>query len=429
MNNSTAAKATAIAILAIAIVPQTAVVPIAEREMLNECFAQSKSVVRSKFVDCGELDEYEQGQIEYLIMQIVNSDMNTIEVDGIMFAYSDLFYNPVEKAGYVIDFSYGEDCGYMLIESCDDSVKPMEITLHNRSPYYGKDGTYLYPSTGNYYIMDYDGSIVPAEQCEVNNRPQKLVQLNSDNKQSVPVDLTYTYHRGEYHEVYEMYKFEYNYNFYNRTKPAGLTNYCANVAGVIALNYWNKHYGNKLLKCPAEYLETYGNNLKEEYALNYLYKFYDYMDTNWLFGMGGTAPKKCYDGFMRFITECGYKAELTIVDSYERMRMCIRSDVPVFITSTDYYFSQCVYTMPDFPLKQDVNTITFNSERSYGVANAHTFIGYGCTQLYLYDKEGRLSTIDLIRVADGWGGARYFHLKESEIISAAGIRVLSLSGC
>ena len=427
MYTSTVAKSVAIACLSIALAPQTAVVPQAVREKPTEYFAQTKSVARSESVDFGELDKYEQSQIEYLIMQIVNSDMNTVEVDGITFTYSDLYYSPTEKAGYVIDFSYGDQCGYMLIASDDNSVTPMEVTLYRQSPYYGKDGLYLYPSAGNYYIVTDSGNILPADQCEINsNRPHKVAITGG----SAPVKLEYKYHRGVYHEVYEIKDFNFGYGLNWSVEIPDLDNFCANVAGVISLNYWNNYYDNKLLNLDVNDMYEGSQDIKNEVAKQYLRLFYDYMQTNWFLGFaGGTKPNDCHEGFMRLIRECGYKAEKSVANTYELMRLCFKWNVPVFITSIDYYFSHCIYTMPDFPLKQEENTITFSSDHRYGAANAHTFIGYGCTQLYLYDKEGNLSTIDLIRIADGWGGAQYFHINESDITSAVAIRVLPIPRC
>ncbi|MDE6401414.1 MAG: hypothetical protein K2L54_02250, partial [Clostridiales bacterium] len=152
MKMSSVAKSAAIALLAIAIAPQTVIVPKTSHDRSSEFVVKSKSVGRNIALETDKLNDYEQDQVEYLIMQIINSDKNTVELDGVYYTYSDLYRSPEEKSGYVIDFTYGEAYGYMLIISDGNSVSPAEVVLQRRSPYYGKEGKYLYPPNGGYYI-------------------------------------------------------------------------------------------------------------------------------------------------------------------------------------------------------------------------------------------------------------------------------------
>ena len=88
--------------------------------------------------------------------------------------------------------------------------------------------------------------------------------------------------------------------------------------------------------------------------------------------------------------------------------------VPIFITSQDYYFTPNGNTLPNVSNIAGNNSFTIDYERTYGIENSHTFVGYGYVEYTLYDKDGKESKIQLVKVASGWGSYRYFNFNISD---------------
>ena len=101
------------------------------------------------------------------------------------------------------------------------------------------------------------------------------------------------------------------------------------------------------------------------------------MKTNWFLGVGGTLPSDCYDGFTKYINSYGYKTEKETDLNYQRMVSNISDGIPVIIVSQDYYFSSGNTDRNLPPIEPGPGNYKFTVEysHSYGVKNAHTFIG------------------------------------------------------
>lgn len=379
-------------------------------------------------IDCDTLDEYEQSQIELLIRQIVSSDSNTFEYRNVYYTYENLYCSQTEKTGYVIDVTYGEECAYMIVLSDEEKITPAEVVIGRHSPYYGKSGMYLYPSRGEYYIITDDGDISPAVQCTtITDNPLKVVKSKGNNV--VEVIKEYNYNSGEWGERRTLSGMNC---VYSTDQVKDLTNNCANVAGVIALNYWNKYFNNDILRLVSKTDITDAGNISFSSAERYIRIFYDYMNTNWAFDKwGGTLPDNCYSGFSRYIQEHGYYTKIVKPVDFEHIKLCIKCDVPVFITSVDYYFTYDYYSnILSFPEKAEENVLKFTSLHHSGLESAHTFVAYGYNELYLRKKNGELTKIELLRVADGWGGECYYHLSDDDSYIAGAVQVMKrLSGC
>ena len=211
-----------------------------------------------------------------------------------------------------------------------------------------------------------------------------------------------------------------------------LDNICANVAGVIAINYWNKLYGNNLLNLSYEEVDD-KLNMDTDTAKAYIRKFYKYMNTNWILGQwGGSLPWNVYGGFENFIKDInkGFKTKRTELSNYSEIKSFISKNVPVFIVSDDYYFTYYPeMTLPNVSAVKGNNIVTFDYSHTWGLVNAHSFVGFGYAEYDLYDSNGNCNKLEFVRVADGWYYSRYFNVKLSRMLSAAAIEVIELSGC
>lgn len=362
-------------------------------------------------------DSYVQSQVEYLISQIVQNKDDALIYDGVSYEYSDLYdMSAKQKVGYVIDFSYSDAFGYMIVQVDETSIELSELAMEQRSPYYGKNGKYLYSSIGGYYFIPND--------AQPNAQPQMIrVKMKIKGEVKDPVTFEYECSSWELFDKYALYDCDSDYS----TDYSTRSNNCANVAGVIALNYWNRYYNNTLLYLKKEEMRNINSysekSMSIDTARKYMNIFYEYMNTNWLFGTwGGTRPEDGYKGFERLIKEKGFRTERHIVSTYKQIKLFIGFDIPVFITSKDYVYGY---------MEAENGKQVFYGNRTYGYENAHTFIAYGYSEYKIYDRNGKLSTIELLTMADGWGGSSNLHIAESEIMSAAAIDVfrISISRC
>ena len=135
-------------------------------------------------------------------------------------------------------------------------------------------------------------------------------------------------------------------------------------------------------------------------------------------------PNNGYDGFERLIKEKGYRVNRYTSLNYSQMRVKIAEGIPILFTSTDYYFTTAS-TIPKPKSGTGNFTLTIDYERSYGIENGHTFVGYGYTFYTLIDANGKNNLEELFKVADGWGGTRYFNVTVSKIYSYAAIDVFN----
>lgn len=126
---------------------------------------------------------------------------------------------------------------------------------------------------------------------------------------------------------------------------------------------------------------------------------------------------------------------------YYGIKSSIDNDVPVFITSTDYYFTYDD-TLPSVSSSSGNHTLSIDYAHSWGIANAHTFVGYGYayyTITQVTEKEvwsptwsdpfrtvieysTEVFTEEFVKVADGWGGKRYYNYSQSNK-TVASVRV------
>lgn len=273
----------------------------------------------------------------------------------------------------------------------------------------------IYPSLGCYVLkvenLYYDAiSMNKLDTYVASESPEFYASCNSSPKYTnVTRDVQYL--RGYLHQ-YEIPNFKFNY-YYAGTD---ITNYCANVAGLTAINYWNKKYDNDLIKTDALLDGNLSYPIKDEI----IHTFYDYMNTNWFFGIGGTLPKDCYNGFERFVKEHGYQVERKTNLDYNDIILSIIDGIPIFITSNDYYYAS---SLPTPSSENGDNVLSITYKRYSGIGQSHTFIGYGYAFYSMYDPNGKGIREELIEVSTGWGDRTYFNFSVSNRYSIAAINV------
>ena len=388
--------------------------------------AEAKLNTNQRYSNISEIDqEYDSNSIETFVSSAVDENIATIS-----FTYNDLCSIYDENYGYVLDFSYSRGNGFVIVTEVDGLEKIVEMDLAHSSPYSGKDGKYIYVSFDRYFIEYADGRTV---RVAVNGDEYDAIPstgpLKNKDKSWIAAPKSYNYAQGLLFEK-EIPNFYYEYS---TSFCPDNDNNCANAAGVIALNYWNSYHYNALLKLSSSNLIS-GYNMNVATATSYMDKFYKYMNTNFILGLwGGTTPSNCYKGFMNLISENGYVARKETVSSFNDIKYQINRGVPVFITSQDYYFTQCYTNNTAVPLPKVYSTqgnysFTIDYYRTHGIENSHTFVGFGFAEYTLYDSNGYDTKIHLVKIADGWGGERYFNYDLSDT-TQWGMAAIRVSRC
>lgn len=368
-----------------------------------------------------EITSRERQVIENMIFQVAEQDGRSL--DNMSYVMNDIYYSSEAWAGYVVDFTANNDLGYAIVFKIDDTYKLIELFFGKNSPYYNKEGLYIYPSLGYYYIKKndcyYDANsldAIPNYTPMSENIFYAACGNKDDDTTTVQRDINFI--RGLLsQETISNFKCEYS------TELSSKTNNCANAAGVIMLNYWNKKFNNDLLKLDSSEMAV--TNMNDDTATIYMDKFYEYMNTNPFLGMGGTLPNDCYNGFKKLIEEKGYQVEIKKDLNYAEICQAIEQEIPIFITSTDYMFSVPPYKvyLPSVSMTYGNYTLSISYERRTGLANAHTFVGYGYAYYTLMDSNDQIFDEELIKVADGWGGTCYYNFTQGDNYSIASVEV------
>lgn len=347
------------------------------------------------------------------------------ETELVSYSVSDIFFSDESWAGYVIEFTTEHENGYAIFFSQDIGFKLIELKFGAFSPYYGKPGTYIYPSLG-YYIIKANNqyynaeSMILSEDYTPTETPIFYAANSIGGDKNVPVTRSLAFKNCALGEK-EISNFYFNYSTSLTSQTHA--NVCANAAGLIMLNYWNKKFNNNLLKLSTPDINNAGN-IAGDARIEYMNLFYDYMNTNgWLLDesaqIGGTHPDDCYAGFERLIREKGYGIIYYKNLNYDEMMSHLQLRRPIFITSTLYNFTEKNITLP-IPSSQP---LTIEYSRTSGLANAHTFVGYGYAYYILDQYDGSVHREELIKIADGWGGTRYFNYTISGVMSCAAVYV------
>lgn len=365
--------------------------------------------------------EDKRQEIESTIRQIIAYQIEASNIE-MNFEYNDIYSPGFVWAGSVVDFTYNDEYGFAIFKIDNNASVLMEIVLENVSPYYGKDGTYIYLSYGMYAILHDDGSV---EQFNLNtmqqNRPQKMnnKDKDEDNYETEVKSYSFDWCKVRSREINGVYN-----GYRNSMSLAGKTNNCANVAGVIMLNYWNKVFNNKIL-CLSRPLGdiTDSDDMSDYTAGRYMDIFYDYMNTNWFFGAGGTLPNQVINGFTILLNQKGYDVYATPLKYFYEMKEHINNNEPLFITSTDYFFADYV-PLGDNDKRHVYNGMSITYRHYDRIVNAHTFVAYGYHYYEThYEAEGAMGVICLLKVANGWGGMSYFNVDDSNMKLCTAIRV------
>ena len=335
------------------------------------------------------------------------------------YAVEDIHFSDESWAGYIIEFTTSQENGYAIFFYIENNYHLIELRFGTFSPYFGKDGMYIYPAIG-YYIIKQNGQYYNAENMgaftfTATEDPIFYAACGGDYR--VPYTRTIPFrYSGLYEYAIPDFHCNYSTSLTSNTNP----NNCANAAGVIMLNYWNKKYDNNILNLDAS--EMINGNMNDSAAIQYMNIFYDYMNTNWIFGTGGTLPDDCYNGFKRLIEEKGRTISIEKNLNFDNMMSQLSSGRPIFITSTDYYFTQS--TSSPLPVPVDNTSLTINYYHYSGLANAHTFVAYGYSYYHLQFEDGSVQREELLKIADGWGNSRYFNYTISGVYSNAAVVVL-----
>lgn len=370
-------------------------------------------------------------QIKHWINEIAEQENSgygsvTLEVN-------DIFFADESWAGYLVDFVGNKsESGYVITFKLDGELALIEIVFGERSPYYGKQGKFIYPSLGIYIIKTEDSyyNATTMEEIEYNvEQGEKFYASMGDvaaKEEPYTSSKDYTFGMLTQGGIEDFY-YEYSSSILTAN------NHCATVAGLIMLNYWNKVLSNDLLKLSSEEMDSDNNISKIDSATGhnpareYMSIFYDYMNTNWLGGLGGTLPSNAYAGFKRLIEEKGFDVEINTGLNIYEIQDSLENGNPVFITSTDYCFSEIMVPQPLPQVNSHLTGEIYHFEMDYtrrsGIANSHTFVAYGYA-IYTFLDEGYQRSYDrLLKVATGWGTARYYNVSASDMYSVASVRV------
>ncbi|HIZ03046.1 MAG TPA: hypothetical protein H9727_02045 [Candidatus Borkfalkia avistercoris] len=369
-----------------------------------------------------ELTESDRLFIENVIFEMAPQAGTTC--NELAYTYDDVYFSNEEWGGYVIEFTADEQEGYAIFFSINGTLKLIEINFNAFSPFYGKAGMKIYPALG-YYYLKIDGSYYNASTMNLDNdyaktqTPEFYASSAANASEVITRSITYNYGTRS---TYEISNFYYQYS----TELTGHSNNCCNVAGLILLNYWNKKFNNDILKLSSTDMDSAGN-IKDSKGSEIMTIFYDYMNTNWFFNMGGTLPSNCYEGFQRYIEEHGYAISMSIGITYNDIMTKLTEGIPVFITATNYYFSSSPNTtslpVPNSHPMPSSSTLNITYTHFTGISNIHTFIAYGYARYNLYTSDNQLMQEQLLKIANGWGGTCYFNYGISDKIDSAALNV------
>jgi|GEM_PF-3759020 len=393
-----------------------------------------------------KIDAYDQAEIIEEISKIAS--LEEIEIRNFEFSYKDVYSINNKWVGYVIDFNYDNGFGYAIFYKIDQKMILIELFFDHNSPYYNIKGIPIYFSLGQYFIKR-NNSIYKIDDLknklnfdDYSNQNVFYGANGNKEKNNVSGEIKFEYNWGTIKKD-EISNFHVKYATWDADNENIYKNNCANAAGVIMLNHWNKKYNNDLLKINYSNLEN--GNMNKIDAGNYMRDFYDYMDTNWIFGTGGTLPHNLYGGFERLIKEKGYKVKRKTNLNYDQMKNSIKEEIPVFIVSTDYYLSKYLPNAYYNSYYYDSNyELIIDYNRTRGLTNSHVLTAYGFFEYSLSKKMTRkiwsptwlnpFRHVDehywethyekFLKVADGGDGSScYYNYSRSTTFSNAAINV------
>lgn len=370
------------------------------------------------------LNETEEQQILTAIYTLSAQEDHSIAIN--QYTVEDIYYSDESWAGYIIEFITAQENGYAIFFYIENSYHLIELRFGTFSPYFGKEGMYIYPAIDSYIVkieeQYYDAeTLLPFAFTATDEPIFYAARSPIYGDHFTPHTRTIPFAKSGLYE-YTIPDFYDNYS--TSLTSASHPNNCANAAGVIMLNYWNKKSNNKLLNLTTTQL-TSNDNMTSTAAIEYMNIFYEYMNTNWILGSGGTLPTNCYNGFQRLIEEKGAIIDIVKEISYEEMMSQLKSGRPLFITSVDYYLTDDTTkeNVSSLPIPTDGTSLTIDYIHSSGYAYGHTVVGYGYAYYQLQLADGTVQREQFIKVADGWGDSRYFNYTISTVYSSAAVFV------
>ena len=276
------------------------------------------------------------------------------------------------------------------------------------------------PKLDTYYIKTTEGYFdAKTDELLIDYDPSNYVRARVNKTDSEDVTKHYDYYFGGF----SSYEIPHFYSYSNYTEEE---NVCANVAGTIMLNFWNKVNNNGIVN---ERNLDYQGNFTDEAATNYEKAFYTYMKT----GTFGTTPKNCAEGFKKFVTDWGHNCDIiNLSDStYENSIGWLKKNVPFFVTAKNYYFtSGNSKYLEDVSLPQtgrDPQILKIEYSYYEGLSQTHCFVTIGYGYYYLTNIINNTTinkyNINFYKILDGWGQMRYFNIADSETIAVYGIKV------
>ncbi len=376
----------------------------------------------------------DEAVIKGLLLQLAEDE--GYQTDSFEYEPFDVYYPDETWAGCDIEFNIEDTIGYGIFFKIDGMMTMVEIGFESHSPYFGKDGMYIYPKLDTYYIKTAEGYFdAKSDELLVDYNPNDYIGAKGGSANGEIVTKTYNYTFGGLY-TYEIPEF---WGYIHSAQ--GHNNDCANVAGVTMLNYWNHYYDNNLLK--ETRLNGYGD-LNGDAAVYYMNVFYDYMNTNFWFNMG-TLFSDLQKGFKRLIQEKSYQCQMIdFKDStYKNNVNALKLRMPFFVQSSDYYFTanddlkRFAETDEerkdkfDRYLQQDGRTphtfsIAHNHYNTTKMIHVFVIFGYGYYDLTAHPTPA-VSTkyqIRFYKIFDGWDSTpRYFNIDESVINNICSVKV------
>ncbi len=363
----------------------------------------------------------DEAVIKSLLLQLAQDE--GYHAENLEYEPFDVYYPDETWAGCDIEFNIEDTVGYGIFFKIDGMMKMVEISFESHSPFFGKEGMYIYPKLDTYYIKTAEGYFdAKTDEVLTDYDPSEYIGAKGGSANGEIVTNTYNYTFGR------LYTYEIP-GFWGYIHSAqGHKNDCANVAGVTMLNYWNHYYDNDLLK--ETRLNGYGD-LNGDAAVYYMNLFYsyDYMKTNQILGIdigiGGTVFKDVTGGFKKLIKEKGYQCETIDYkkSSYKNNCNTLKMGIPFFVFSEDYYFTVRGELKSDYPQDgRTPQTLTIDYKHYNTIEAKHVFViyGYGYYDMTAHPTPAAMIhyQIEFYKIFDGWGsGSRYFNIVDENSIS------------
>ncbi len=97
----------------------------------------------------------DEAVIKGLLLQLAEDE--GYQTDSFEYEPFDVYYPDETWAGCDIEFNIEDTVGYGIFFKIDGMMTMVEISFESHSPFFGKEGMYIYPKLDTYYIKTAEG--------------------------------------------------------------------------------------------------------------------------------------------------------------------------------------------------------------------------------------------------------------------------------